>query len=120
MRANNATLRQYFQVDLEPGSLNVEIVDAMPNLRQQMDAGIPPPNIRIPHGELREMSSYLRDAQAWRTSISGKKFPGPVECWVLRRIGSKVRELEVVGTVRFVPTFKLQDGDELELRIHNG
>lgn len=108
---------KYFRADLFPGSLNVDIDSRGPNLHQQRDRGEPLPAFIIPRRELRAMSPYLGDAQTWRVSLSAARMSTPHECWVFRRIGSKVpaKVLEIVSTVAIVTTFGVRHGEDLEL-----
>lgn len=117
MTENRETLDRYFGVELCLGSFNVEIINAPENLLRDLDAGSPRPTIRIPATELRSMSSYLRDAQAWPVTLESAKANGPIDCWLFRRIHSKVRELEVLATQSLVKTHGFTDGDELRLTI---
>jgi hypothetical protein len=63
------------------------------------------------------MSSYLGDAQVWRVSLSAARISPPHQCWVFRRIGSKVppNVLEILSTVAIVKTFGVQHGENLEM-----
>jgi CTP-dependent riboflavin kinase len=117
MADNHETLRKYFNADLFLGSLNVDIDSTTGSLHQQLDRGEPLPVFTIPRRELRAMSAYLGDAQAWRVSLSAARITIPHECWVFRRIGSKVpaNVLEIVSTVAIVTTFGVRDGEDLEL-----
>jgi CTP-dependent riboflavin kinase len=115
MAENHKTLRKYFGADLFPGSLNVDI-DSV-SLHQQLDRGEPKPAFRIPRQELRLMSPYLGDAQAWRVSLSAARIAPPHDCWVFRRIGSMVpaNVLEILSTVSIVTTFGVRHCEDLEL-----
>jgi CTP-dependent riboflavin kinase len=117
MSENQETLNKYFRADLFPGSLNVDIDSAGASLHLQLDRAEPSPAFTIPRRELRAMSPYLGDGQAWRISLSAARISPPHECWVFRRIGSKVpaNVLEIVSTVAIVPTFGLRHGEDLEL-----
>jgi hypothetical protein len=117
MVENEATLREYFSAELFPGSLNVDIDSAAVSLHQQLDRGEPQPAFKIPREELRAMSPYLSDGQAWRVLLSAARIAPPHECWVFRRIGSKVppNVLEVLSTVPIVKTFGVRHGEDLEL-----
>jgi CTP-dependent riboflavin kinase len=117
MAENHETLRRYFNADLFSGSLNVDIDSTTGSLRQQLDRGEPLPAFTIPRRELRAMSAYLGDAQVWRVSLSAARIATPHECWVFRRIGSKVptNVLEIVSTVGIVTTFGVRHGEDLEL-----
>lgn len=117
MAENQETLRKYFSADLFPGSLNVDIDSTTGSLHHQLDRGEPLPAVTIPRRELRAMSPYLGDAQAWRVSLSAARIPTPHECWVFRRIGSRVpaNVIEIVSTVAIVTTFGVRHGEDLEL-----
>ena len=117
MAENQETLRKYFNADLFPGSLNVDIDSAAGSLHQELDRGEPQPTFTIPQQELRAMSPYLGDAQAWRVSLSAARITTPHQCWVFRRIGSKVpaNVLEIVSTVAIVTTYGVRHGEDLEL-----
>lgn len=117
MAENQVTLNKYFGADLFPGSLNVDIDSAGASLHQQLDSGDPQPAFTVPRRELQAMSPYLGDGQAWRVSLSAARIAPPHECWVLRRIGSKVppNVLEILSTVAIVKTFGVQHGEDLEL-----
>ncbi|MGQ0736840.1 MAG: hypothetical protein ACT4QD_24705 [Acidobacteriota bacterium] len=117
MAENQETLSGYFRADLFPGSLNVDIDSGAANLHQQLDLGEPLPAFTIPRRELRAMSPYLGDAQAWRVLLSAARISTPLECWVFRRIGSKVpaNVIEIVSTVPLVKTFGVRHGEDLEL-----
>jgi CTP-dependent riboflavin kinase len=117
MTANQETLRKYFGADLFPGSLNVDIDSGAADLHQGLDRGEPLPAFTIPRRELRAMPPYLGDAQAWRVSLSAARISMPHECWVFRRIGSKIpaNVLEIVSTVAMVRTFGLRHGEDVEL-----
>ena len=117
MAENRETLRKYFNTDLFPGSLNVDIDSTAGSLHQQLDRGEPQPAFTIPRQELLAMSPYLGDAQAWRVSLSAARIATPHECWVFRRIGSKVppNVLEILSIVPIVKTFGVQHGEALEL-----
>ena len=117
MAENQETLRKYFNADLFPGSLNVDIDSAAGSLHQQLDRGEPKPTFTIPRQTLRAMALHLGDAQVWRVSLSAARITTPHDCWVFRRIGSKVpaNVLEIVSTVAIVTTFGVQHGEDLEL-----
>jgi hypothetical protein len=53
MAENHETLRKYFNADLFPGSLNVDIDSTTGSLHQQLDRGEPLPAFTIPRRELR-------------------------------------------------------------------
>jgi len=109
---NCAVFRRYFGVDLFPGSLNVDVPKPA-SLQQALDAGRPQPAFVIPRGELINMPRYIGDGQAWPCLLHGEKFPTPVQCWVFRRIGSRVAHgvIEIVAQHKLRDVFDLQHGD---------
>ena len=111
--------RRYFNVDLYLGSLNIYVA-APSSLQIDLDAGQPPPTIVIPHRELMGMPDYLGDGQAWPCSLRCSSMPSPVECWVFRRIGSRVPSgvIELVASFPgLVDTYRLHDGDPALIRL---
>lgn len=116
MKQNQETLRKYFEVDLSPGSLNVAITST-DNLHQKLDLGHPKPAFVIPRDELRAMEEHLGDGQAWRAKLSAERIPQPHECWIFRRIGSRVPHnvLEILSVLPIVNTFGIRHGQQLEL-----
>lgn len=115
---NKEVFRRFFQTDLFPGSLNVR-VDIPADLRQRLDAGVYPAAFVIPKGMLVGMPSYIGDGQAWPCRLSCGKLKEPVNCWVFRRIGSRVPPgiLELVAKQELVRPFGLQDGDPVTLEV---
>ena len=122
MNGNRTKLRQYFGVDLFPGSLNVEIGDGPADLQQSLDRGHPTPAFVIPRGELKLMALYLGDGRAWRATLTSARLSEPHPCWVFRRIRSQVPAdvLEVVSVLPLVETFGLRNGEEINLVICSG
>jgi hypothetical protein len=86
----NATVfRQHFGVVLFPGSLNVYVAQP-PSLQKDLDTGKLPPAFVVPRGELSGNPNYVGDGQAWRCTLHSDKIPSPVNCWIFRRINSRV------------------------------
>ncbi len=115
---NKEVFRRYFQVYLFPGSLNVKI-ETPADLQQNLDKGVFPPQFVIPRNELVGMPDYIGDGQAWPCRLSCIKFNKPIDCWVFRRIGSRVprRIIELVAEQELVKPFALQDGDLVTLEV---
>ena len=118
VRANAAVLRRYFAVDLFEGSLNVDPGPA-PLLRDDLDAGRPPPTFVIPHGILKHMAPGLGNGQAWECELIGDKFARPVWCWIFRRIRSRVPAsvVEIVAREGLVDAYQLRHGDKVRIDI---
>jgi CTP-dependent riboflavin kinase len=115
---NKEVFRKYFGVYLFPGSLNIKINEPE-NLQQELDRGNPPPTFTIPKTELVGMPAYIGDGQTWRCILSCNKFPESLNCWVFRRIGSKVPKgiIEIVSDLEFVIPYGLVDGDPIYLEL---
>ena len=115
---NRDVFRRNFRVDLFPGSLNIDVPEP-PNLQKRLDEGEPKPSFVIPRDELVGMPDYIGDGQAWRCKLACGKVPDPVNCWIFRRIGSKVPAgvIEVVARQRLVSTYQLRDGDPVTLCV---
>ena len=115
---NAKVFERYFGAQLFPGSLNVDVLDK-PSLQQDLDAGRPLPTIRIPKTELINMPAYIGDGQAWPCRLRGDKFPRPINCWVFRRIGSKVPHgvLEIVAAEPLRAPYNLQHGDSVVMEL---
>jgi CTP-dependent riboflavin kinase len=113
---NCVVFRHHFGVDLFPGSLNID-VPAPASLQRDLDAGRPPPAFVIPKSELINMPAYIGDGQAWRCILHGEKFPTPVQCWVFRRIGSRVSPgiIEVLAQDKLRDVYGLQHGDPVTI-----
>jgi len=115
---NKEIFRKYFGVFLFPGSLNIKI-DRPENLQQELDKGNPQPNFVIPKTELVGMPEYIGDGQAWRCILSCEKFTQPIECWIFRRIGSRVPKgiIEIVAARELVGPYALLDGDNVRIEL---
>jgi Transcriptional regulator of a riboflavin/FAD biosynthetic operon len=115
----NATVfRQHFGVVLFPGSLNVYVAQP-PGLQKDLDTGKLPPAFVVPRGELSGNPNYVGDGQAWRCTLHSDKIPSPVNCWIFRRINSRVSSgvIELVAAVSLVKTYHLRDGDPVVIRL---
>ena len=68
------------------------------------------------------MPDYIGDGQAWSCRLSCVKFNKPINCWVFRRIGSKVPRgiIELVAEQELIKPFVLQDGDPVSVEIFYG
>jgi CTP-dependent riboflavin kinase len=121
VNGNRTTLRQYFGVDLFPGSLNVEIGDGPADFQQSLDRGHPTPAFVIPRGELKLMALYLGDGRAWRATLTSARL-SEHSCWVFRRVRSQVpaHVIEVVSELPLVATFGLRNGEKMHLVICSG
>ena len=115
---NAPVFESHFGAALFPGSLNVDVPDP-PTLQQDLDARRPPPDFVIPRGELIGMPDYIGDGQAWRCMLDGEKFSEPIDCWVFRRIGSRVPlgGLEIVAPEGLVDKHGLRDGDPVTIKF---
>jgi CTP-dependent riboflavin kinase len=114
---NAAVFTRYFGSVLFAGSLNI-YVPFPATLQQDLDRGIPQPAITIPRSALIGMPAYIGDGQAWRCSLAGAKFQTDIDCWIFRRIGSRVPPgvIEIVAPPPpLVPTFGLRNGDAVTL-----
>jgi CTP-dependent riboflavin kinase len=114
---NAAVFTRYFGTTLFAGSLNIHIPFPA-TLQRDLDKGIPQPAFIIPRSELTGMPSYIGDGQAWKCSLGGMKFPTAIDCWIFRRIGSRVPAgvIEIVAPApQLVPTFALSNGDTVIL-----
>lgn len=115
---NAAVFERYFAATLFPGSLNVNVPHP-PTLHKDLDAGRPPPAIRIPKTQLVGMPRYIGDGQAWPSRLRGKKLPYPIECWVFRRINSRVPAgvIELVAREALRVPYGLQHGDAVTIEF---
>jgi CTP-dependent riboflavin kinase len=115
---NKEVFRKYFGVYLFPGSVNVKI-EKPENLQQELDKGNPPPNFIIPRTELVGMPDYIGDGQIWRCVLLCDKFIKPINCWLFRRIGSKVPKgiIEIVAEQELVKPHSLKDGDSVVIEL---
>lgn len=115
---NAAVFERYFGTPLFPGSLNVD-VPYPPSLQKDLDAGRPPPAIRISKTELVGMPSYIGDGQAWPCRLRGPKFKHPIDCWIFRRIGSKVSAgvIELVAREALRVPYGLHNGEAVTIEL---
>jgi len=115
---NAPVFRRHFGVDLFPGSLNVNIPPPG-ELAQRLDAGEPPPSIVTPRAELVNQPYYIGDGQAWPCQLSSARFSNHVNCWIFRRIGSRVNAgiIEVVATVKLRTAYHLQHADPVVIEM---
>jgi len=115
---NRTVFRQHFGVDLFPGSLNLDVA-APASLQRDLDAGSPPPAFVIPKRKLINMPGYIGDGQSWPCLLFGEKFPVPVQCWIFRRIRSRVPlgVIEIVATTKLRDAYSLQHGDAVTIEI---
>lgn len=118
---NAKVFREYFGVELFPGSLNVDVPEP-PSLQSDLDAGKPAPSILIPKAQLTNMPNYIGDGQAWPCRLKGTKFPDPVECWIFRRIGSRVPKgvIEIVAQRKLRDSHDLKHGDKITIEVFAG
>ncbi len=115
---NREVFYKYFGVYLFPGSVNIK-VDEPSNLQKNLDEGIPPPNFSIPRNELAGMPNYIGDGQTWKCILSCNKFPKPLNCWIFRRVGSRVPKgiIEIVAEQELVRPYGLEDGDAVNIEF---
>jgi CTP-dependent riboflavin kinase len=115
---NAEIFRRYFGFELFPGSLNVDIPDPS-SLQAELDSRRPAPSIVIPKTLLINMPEYIGDGQAWPCRLKGAKFPMAVECWIFRRIGSRVPPgvIELVAREKLRETHKLRHGDKVTIEV---
>jgi CTP-dependent riboflavin kinase len=116
---DNATVfERYFGARLFPGSLNVDVPDPS-TLQQDLDAGRPAPWFVIPKKELVNMPNYVGDGQAWACELKGNKFLHPIQCWIFRRIGSRVPMgvLEIVAREPLRQPYELKHGDAVTIEL---
>lgn len=115
---NNEVFRRYFGVYLFPGSVNIR-VEIPDNLQSNLDKGIPTPNFVIPKEELVGMPTYIGNGQTWRCVLTCSKFSSPIDCWVFRRVGSRVPKgiLEIVSDKELVKPYGLKDGDSVVIKF---
>jgi hypothetical protein len=68
------------------------------------------------------MPAYIGDGQAWCAQLSSAKIRELHDCWLFRRIGSRVSAgiLEVVSTVGLVEAYDLRDGEWMRLTVFPG
>jgi CTP-dependent riboflavin kinase len=114
LAANTQLFEAYFGVRLFHGSLNV-LVRFPHSLPDDLDAGRPSPSIIIPKAKM--LGNVLGDGHAWTSVLRSQKLPGPMECWVFRRIGSRVDRgiIEILAVEELVEPYKLLDGDPVSI-----
>lgn len=117
---NKEVFRQYFGVDLFPGSVNVRI-DEPTSLQVDLDKGLYTPDFVIPRDGLVGMPDYIGDGQTWKCILSCQRLKEPINCWVFRRIGSRVPKgiIELVAEQQLVVPYSLKEGDNLTLELPN-
>jgi CTP-dependent riboflavin kinase len=116
---NKEVFKKYFGIYLYPGSLNIKILEPE-NLAQILDQQILKPSFVIPKSELINMPEYIGNGQAWKCKLSCDKFPKYKDCWLFRRVNSRVRigTFEIVAAEEFVKPFDLKDGDSITIDIY--
>ncbi|MCD6336903.1 MAG: DUF120 domain-containing protein [Candidatus Marinimicrobia bacterium] len=116
---NKKIFAKYFGVDLFPGSLNI-IVDNPPDLQENLDKGIPTPDFTIPRDELVGMPAYIGAGQTWSCKLKCGKFKKDINCWVFRRIGSRVPRgvIEIVSDLELVKPNGLCNGDDISIEFN--
>lgn len=120
---------------IHPGSLNVLIPDngfpaeflnrCQGELIQKLDCGcfVPAfviPSAAITNNEVRPTNDNPRrgDAQVWRAQIHNLDNGRSVACWVLRRIGSGIRQqIELVASGRLRDKIGLVDGTRVTVEL---
>lgn len=115
---NKEAFYKYFGVYLFPGSLNIKIENP-PNLQDNLDKRIPSPDFIIPRNELIGMPDYIGNGQAWACRLRCEKFKKDIDCWVFRRVGSRVPKgiIEVVSNLELVKPYGLVDGDDILIEL---
>jgi CTP-dependent riboflavin kinase len=115
---NQDVFREYFGVDLYPGSLNVDV--GFVGLHEELDRGQPKPSFAIPRSELIGMPGYLGDGQAWRCDLLVNETQQEHACWLFRRIGSSVppSHIEILSPLGLVEEFALRHGTPVTVKIH--
>ena len=65
------------------------------------------------------MPDYLGDGQAWKCVLFSGKFPKPINCWIFRRINSRVPRgiIEIVAEQELVSPYDLKDGDYVKIEL---
>lgn len=115
---NKEVFKTYFGIYLFPGSVNVKVEEPK-NLQQDMDRGVIRPKFSIPRNQLVGMPDYIGDGQTWVSRFLCDKFEEPMDCWVFRRVGSRVPKgiIEVVAGRQLVVPFGLEDGDSVIIEM---
>lgn len=118
---NVAVFDQYFGAPLYPGSLNVKVLKPA-SLQEDFDNGVYEPGLRIPQNELVGMPPYIGDGLAWRCVLGVQMTGQKVDCWIFRRIGSRVSHgvIEVVATEGLVGTYGLKHDDPVTMTLYEG
>ena len=115
---NQEAFRAHFGCNIFPGSLNIDVPHPE-TLQAELDKGTYRPAINIPREELQGMPDYIGDGQAWKASLGGEKISPPADCWVFRRIGSRVPQgvIEILAPMSLSELYDLRDGDPVDLTI---
>jgi hypothetical protein len=74
----------------------------------------------IPIGEVDNgKATHLGDGQAWKCELKADKFPSPSECWIFRRIHSRVPQgvIEIVAGQGLVHASQLRNLDPVLIDI---
>ena len=122
---------------LERGSLNIGldgnacpsqfVVNNEPDVRK-LDSGLLPPAFVIPQRLIKnnglrptEKNPSKGTAQVWRARLYVVDKDLRAECWVLRRIGSRIKkQLEIVSDRHIRNELGLVDGSEVEVILFPG
>jgi len=116
IKDNKDVFFEYFKCDIYPGSINIFLEDNL-GLWQELDKGIPTPDIIIPKEKLINMPVYLGNGQAWKCKLISEKWKEIDNCWVFRRINSKVQRgvLEIISPLELNKPYNLQQDEEVTL-----
>ena len=65
------------------------------------------------------MPGYLGNGRAWPCTLQCSNMSSPVQCWVFRRINSRVPSgvIELLAPIPLVSTYQLKDGDSVVIRF---
>ena len=65
------------------------------------------------------MPDYIGDGQTWECILFCDKLPKPINCWIFRRINSKVPKsiIEIVAEQELVRPYDLKDGDYARIKL---
>lgn len=115
---NKEVFYRYFGVYLFSGSVNIK-VENPPNVQDNLDKRIPPPDFIIPRNELVGMPGYIGNGQAWSCKLKCNKFGKDIDCWIFRRVGSRVPKgiIEIVSNIELVKPYGLVDGDDILIEL---